>query len=118
MTTSKKVQAFLNKYKNDVVVKAWIDNVQKKPEKYRDRDLEFLAVTLDFMEKLAKALVLTEVNQMGKLMELKQIDEEMNDFMNKLIVTLKPFIPQNRLEALRELEIKRRELKNKMSSNG
>ena len=78
-----KAQRFLRKYQSDQVVRNWIDKAKKKPEAYRDRDLEFLTVTLDYMEKLAKAVVLLEVNQTAKLMIKEEKIRVLQDNLNK-----------------------------------
>lgn len=84
-STSAKVKSFLRSFQNDPIIRDWIDRAQKKPEKYKDIDMEFLTVVINYMEKLAKAVVLLDANKTAKLMAMQTALNEHEDALAKVI---------------------------------
>ena len=85
----KEIDKYLNHFKKDIVVQEWLKSAMKKPDKFKDRDLEFYTVVSKVIEDFAKLLVLTHFQKSSKISaaynQLKTKEESItNTVINQL----------------------------------
>ncbi len=83
-TTEESIKKLVGRYiqviAEDPVVKAFLERNERKSKQMAAKDMDFFNTMMEFSDKFARALILTNANQQFKLMDIlnscKALDEE------------------------------------------